>query len=142
MPSVRRVIVVLALLLLPRAATASPNAHASYSTHATTLRGDLLSSYDKAVPPTSVRSAAYSQAGTDVELQVRFFKVQQVTTTEGRMALKVWLRLWWSDTRLAWDPAAYGGITQVKFLAASFSLPEDSEICAKYIAASNIHAVG
>ena len=133
------------LLLVARpfaAEAASPNAQASYWAHATYLRGDLLSSYDKAVPPSSVRTAGYSQAGTDVQLQVRFFKVQQVTTTEGRMALKVWLRMWWSDLRLSWDPAAYGGITQVKFNAASFSLPEDTEICAKTLkSGSNISSV-
>lgn len=41
---------------------------------------------------------------------------------------KVWFRLRWKDTRLSWDPAGYGGITEVRFAAASFSMPEDTEI--------------
>ena len=44
------------------------------------------------------------------------------------MRLKVWLRTYWTDTRLAWNPADYGGITTVPFTAQSFSAPEDSEI--------------
>lgn len=77
----------------------------TYTSYATLVRRDTLNnSYDQRVPPTSVRTASYSRAGTDVSTQIRFFKVREVSATEGRMALKVWWRMWWSDTRLSWDP--------------------------------------
>ena len=87
-----------------------------YTPTASRLRADLLQAYDKFTPPTATRTAesgTTSRAGTDVGLQVRFFKVQEVRANEGVMRLKVWVRMEWSDTRLAWDPAAYDGIEQV-----------------------------
>ena len=44
------------------------------------------------------------------------------------VVLKVWWRMQWSDLRLAWDPASYGNVTEIRFNAASFSMPEDTEI--------------
>ena len=118
------------LLLLPTYAAASVanNAIAGYSTYATQLHDDLLNGYNKAVPPPSVRLVNYSDAGTDVKLKVRFFKVEAVQPAVGLMAVKVWWKMWWSDLRLSWDPAAYGGITEIKFHASTFSDPETSDI--------------
>ena len=54
---------------------------ADASLHLTRLRHDLLigntSTYDPTVAPTG-RDANYSAAGTDVSMEVRFFKVQAV----------------------------------------------------------------
>jgi len=61
-------------------------------------------------------------------LQLRFFKVLSVSSTDGQMESKVWWRMWWSDLRLSWDPADYGGITEISFNAAGRSFPEDTEI--------------
>ena len=77
-----------------------------------------MQSYDKHVPPSSDRAAGgvtYSAAGADIAMQVRFFKVESVRASHGDMRLKVWLRMYWHDTRLAWDPAAYGGISKLVF---------------------------
>ena len=65
----------------------------SFSHHATALRGHLLSGYDKSVPPPSDRTNDYSRAGVDVAMQLRFFKVESVMAANGRMTLKVWMRL-------------------------------------------------
>ena len=50
--------------------------------------------------------------GTLVEIGLRIFKVQHVDTSSGSLRLKVWLRLRWTDLRLAWDPADFGNVTQ------------------------------
>ena len=107
------------ILLLPCAASAAvtilPTYRANYTAAATRLRADLLAGYDKEVPPTSTRlpenGTVYSEAGTDVEMQIRFFKVITVDASQGVMQLKVWLRMYWTDTRLSWDPAEYDNIT-------------------------------
>jgi hypothetical protein len=99
-------------------ASFAPDFRPEASSHITRLRQDLLRSnttpYDPLVAPTG-RASSYSAAGTDVEMQVRFFKVQNVKASDGSMKLKVWLRLYWKDTRLSWDPSAYGGITYAHF---------------------------
>lgn len=119
------------------ATVTNPNFKASYTSHATKLRSDLLANYDKGSPPTSTRAVSYSEAGTDVELNLRFYKLDSVEVSTGRAAFKVWFRLRWSDTRLRWDPAAYGGITEVRFQGASFSMPEDTEIWLPDVTAYN-----
>jgi hypothetical protein len=70
------------------------------------IREDVLAQYDKLVLPISYRNStgnAYSDSGTDVDMQVRFFKVQDVSAMQGSMRLKVWMRMVWTDTRLAWN---------------------------------------
>ena len=74
---------------------------AEFTSHATRLRASLLDGYDMAVPPTSVR-AGVSKAGTDVGLELNFFKVESVSAAHGHMRLKVWVRMTWSDLRLSW----------------------------------------
>jgi hypothetical protein len=91
--------------------------------------------WDPLVPPTSNRSATvgpdgehYSDSGTDVRIELRFFKVESVRPAAGSMSIKVWLRLWWVDERLAWDPASYGGITETFYNAETISNSEVTEI--------------
>ena len=82
----------------------------NYSLHAAKLPFGAMPT-----APVSDRSTGpycnVTAAGTDVTIQIRFYKVQEVVPTSGYMALKVWLRMNWVDKRLAWDPADYGGIT-------------------------------
>mmetsp|Transcript_54036 Transcript_54036/g.126832 ORF Transcript_54036/g.126832 Transcript_54036/m.126832 type:complete len:689 (-) Transcript_54036:31-2097(-) len=99
-----------------------------FSREATRLRVDLLQNYDKVVPPESDRLENYSGAGTDVEMQINFFKVQGVDASTGQMRLKVWVRMGWIDQRLSWDPAEYGNISQVHFLSRHNTDRENSEI--------------
>ena len=127
-PLMRRVFFML-LLCAPALAWES-DFQRSYSDNATALRAHLLSGYDRVVPPTSNRTtySNYSGAGTDVRMQVQFFKVEGVDAAHAKMRLKVWLRYSWQDTRLAWDPAEFGGITKTFFQGKSVSAPEETEI--------------
>lgn len=70
----------------------------------------------------------YSDAGTDVKIGVRFFKVMAVEAAKGTMKLKVWLRYSWVDARLAWEPEEYGGVTTVYYQAMAHPGNEDNEI--------------
>ena len=107
----------------------APDFDVSYTNYSTALRAHLLSSYDKVVPPESNRpSVNYSNAGTDVRMQINFFKVEGVDTANAKMRLKVWLRLTWQDQRLSWDPQQWGGITKTFFQGKSVSFPEETEI--------------
>lgn len=124
-----------------------PDTSYTYTQHSSALRQALIgenSGYDSAVPPMSNRSSATNfatnvakpeqyiaigtQAGTDVGMQIVFYKVDQVDVPSGHMRVKVWLRLAWYDYRLRWNPADYGNITQTYFRSSSYTLPEDTEI--------------
>ena len=95
---------------------------------ASRLRRDLLKDYDRVVPPESDRLAHYSGAGTEVEMQINFFKAQGLDDSTGQMRLKVWVRMGWIDQRLSWNPAEYGNISQVHFLSRHNTDRENSEI--------------
>lgn len=90
---------------------ASADSARNYTLHATRLHAHLLAGYNTMIPPVSRRQVNYSSAGTDVMLNMRFWKVDAVEVAAGRMRVKVWVRFKWQDERLAWDPAEFGGIT-------------------------------
>ena len=97
------------------------------------LRQDILGRpyFNRIVAPTSDRKSTgtdYSDAGTDVFMQIRFFKVQTVNAAEGWMRLKVWMRMGWKDTRLAWDPNDYSGLDTTCFQGDNMGGSEVSEI--------------
>ena len=120
----------LPLLLAPLTAAVAatsfePNFRSDSSLWSSKLRRDVLlrPEVEAEVPPTSNRLASsggsalghYSDAGTDVSLDTRFFKVEDVRPAEASMRLKVWVRMAWSDTRLAWNESAYGGLSETFF---------------------------
>ena len=107
----------LVLVLLIGSTDAVPaNAQESYSSSSARLRSEVLARHDRLSPPDDPsRNNSYSSAGTDVRMQIRFFKVDHVSTAEGTIGLKVWLRLSWRDTRLAWNPEDFGAITEVYY---------------------------
>ena len=123
-----------------------PDAKAGYTGHATALRKDLLQEYDKAVPPDAGshhqrnftmmpprarEGAGYStitETGTVVKVSTRFVKVKLVNLASATMEVKVWLWLEWTDKRLSWDPAQYGGIESTYFHAAAYTDKESTEI--------------
>ena len=96
-----------------------PNLVPDYSSHAEGLLQQHPARL-QAVPISDRTGGPYghlSHAGTDVEVQLRFYKVFSANVAEGLMALKVWLRLEWYDERLAWDPAEHGNVTYVHMTA-------------------------
>ena len=117
-----------ALLLLALLQTVSrgagisnPNLAYNYSAYADQIKASIP--LDKSLPsvPRSNRNAGpygnLTEAGTDVAVQLRVFKVEAVDATSGSMDIKVWLRLSWQDDRLAWNPDDFGGVTSVTVLA-------------------------
>lgn len=125
-------------LVASAAATFTGNAGPNYSDYASQIRQSTLSQplYDKRIPPKSDRAATaverfgghYSDAGTDVLLSVRFFKVQSVVAAEGKMRLKVWLRMNWVDTRLVWNATQHGDVDKVYYHCDNLAGAEDNEI--------------
>jgi hypothetical protein len=115
----------------------------NYTAHATRLNRHLLNDYDMHVPPMSWRTnttAAKSAAGTDVSMQIRFYKIESVEAARGHMNLKVWLRYSWHDDRLSWDPADFGGATSTYFLAVGHNKPEETKIWVPDLAVYNLAA--
>ena len=124
------------LLLFACAANAQPFApdyRADANLHVAAIRQEVLArpTFSKIVAPTSNRSetgTSYSDSGTDVFMQIRFFKVQAVAASEGAMRLKIWFRLWWKDTRLAWNASEHGGVSTVYYQADQIAGGEENEI--------------
>ena len=113
--------------------TFEPNFRSEASLYSAQIRQAIMTrpGFDKILPPTSNRSASgssYSGAGTDVSMQIRFFKVQQVQAGIGTMRIKVWLRMSWIDTRLAWNESEFGGVSTTYFNGEGYSGHETSEI--------------
>ena len=116
------------LLSAAAPATALPNAEHTYSYHSARLRAHLLNeTYEKMAVPISSRSDGGTD-GTLVSFALRIFKVKDVDTSTGSLRLKVWFRLRWTDLRLAWDPAEFGGVTQAHMRAAAITNDQDSDI--------------
>ena len=104
------------------------NYEATYTNVSKTLKAFLLRGYDKGTPPTSARPVSYSTAGTDVSVEIVFFKLNTVDVASGHLEIKCWLRLNWYDTQLRWTPAEWDGVTQLFFHASSFAAPGDTDI--------------
>jgi len=128
----RRIQLVLSSFLLcvlaqgPGSLDGAPNAQYDYAEYATLLHTELLENrtYNVQVPPTSHRITTDSKAGTDVQVQLRVFKVDELDQSAGHLKIKVWLRLWWTDLRLAWDPEQFGGITEIQLKEGQTWLPD------------------
>ena len=115
----------LPLLLLMMVSTLTVHAQAvlpaqysrEYADLSTALQQTLLANYNTNVPPKTTErtpgNVAVSEAGTDVKLQMRVFKVSSIEAANGRMSLKVWLRHSWVDKRLAWNESEHGGISMI-----------------------------
>jgi hypothetical protein len=115
------------LWLISSAAASSGDTSRNYTDHASRLFDDLFgddSTYNLHVPPFKDERDTWgdlTQAGTDVAVNLRVFKVVEVVPNEAHMALKVWVRMNWKDERLKWNPDDYGGTT---FLSVPCGNPE------------------
>ena len=90
----------------------------NYTAAASHLRRTLLTGYDKTVPPVD----------SPVELQIRFFKIESIEARISVMRLKVWLRYYWTDSRLTWEPSEHGNVQKIYFAAKAVTDPELSEV--------------
>ena len=48
--------------------------------------------------------------GTNLEIELTIFGIIQADSISSVMQFKVALRHWWTDPRLVWNPASYGGL--------------------------------
>jgi len=53
--------------------------------------------------------------GLEVGFDINFHKIFDVSTAQSTADLLVWLRMNWTDPRLTWDPADYGGLEKTWF---------------------------
>ena len=113
-----------------------------FTIESTRLREQLLQGYDRRTPPTAARAAdanTTSAYGTDVSLQVRFFKVQEVAPNTGTMRVKVWVREQWVDPRLSWDPANHDGVDKLYFWTDTRATSDNTEIWLPDLQVYNSH---
>jgi hypothetical protein len=75
------------------------------------LKQHLLAEYDPTVRP--IASAA--DATIDVNVGMAVLQVTEVNAATGSVTLNIWLRVSWHDKYLTWDPADWGGITELDF---------------------------
>ena len=105
-----------------------------YGSYQSQLQKYKLADYVPTALPSSDRSSKSlnatggSLSGTDVFVDMVFYTVISTDVTSGRMALKVWHNLRWTDERLAWDPADFGNITTTFYAAAGHNRLEDTQI--------------
>ena len=89
------------------------------------LKHDLLTTgnlpYDKTAPPDSTLPG---KPGAQVHVGLNLYHVYAIDTRRATVGLHVWLRLSWTDRRLAWNPADYGGLEHVTFVAQPVSMEE------------------
>ena len=128
MPASRCPIGLGVLLLLACSHADNGDYDESYTDRVTALKAHLLESYDKSVVPRSRRSTSPrqpSKAGTDVGIQIRFFKIDMIDPLAGAMRVKIWLRMRWTDDRLSWKPSDWGNLT---YMYVNHPLFEECEI--------------
>ena len=105
----------------------------NFTSASTRLRRDVFGSgYDAKVAPNSNRipsASTSSTAGTDVDFELRIFKITKVELTpDSTLEMLAWVRQSWYDDRLAWDPEEYGGLNRTYYAAKNLPSVEDNEI--------------
>ena len=75
------------------------------------LKDHLLAQYDPhARPVTNLREPTVA-----VTINIAMFTVSAVDPVAGSWEASIWLRATWTDPYLTWDPAEWGGITELDF---------------------------
>ena len=124
MPNMLRLVAPCLLLVGLRAQLMSR----THTRHATELIAHLLHQaehnnltrpeYNRYVPPVSslARQPPFniaSDAGTDVGVQLRVFKLDDINLKHASLRIKSWLRTEWHDDRLIWNPNEHGGVDTI-----------------------------
>jgi len=116
---------------LSEASALVPAGGSSRAALETSLKSRLLGSngtalpYDKTVPPDGPNGP--SGGGTNVEIGINIYHLFGLNMGRAALSLHVWLRMRWKDDRLAWDPAEYGDLDTITFIASAVSI-EESQI--------------
>ena len=75
----------------------------------TLLRNDIMNNYNKEVlPRKNISKPIYLKLG----IAIRAF--DSINQVEGTMETNIWLRYWWKDRILSWNPQDYGNTTNIK----------------------------
>ena len=75
----------------------------------TLLRNDIMNNYNKEVlPRKNISKPIYLKLG----IAIRAF--DSINQVEGTMETNIWLRYWWKDRILSWNPQDYGNTTSIK----------------------------
>lgn len=73
------------------------------------LRNDIMNNYNKEVlPRKNTSKPIYLKLG----IAIRAF--DSINQVEGTMETNIWLRYWWKDRILSWNPQDYGNTTSIK----------------------------
>ncbi len=91
--------------------TTCTNAECYKQRNETLLKQALLNGYDMTVQPPRFGS----ERGALVSVQLAMQQFQKLDTTNQEIQFFTWWRHSWTDLRLAWDPADWGGITELTF---------------------------
>ncbi|XP_067951352.1 neuronal acetylcholine receptor subunit alpha-10-like [Watersipora subatra] len=83
------------------------------------LKADLLKYYDPSVRP----AFAFSNA-TRVAVDIALQQIIDVDEKQQLVQAAVWMRLYWKDEYMTWNPADYGNVASVKFLPEKLWLPD------------------
>ena len=71
----------------------------------TRLREELLAGYDQFVAP----------VGATLKVQMSLQQIVSLDNKEQTVTFNAWWRHYWTDERLAWDPALWGGVSFLMF---------------------------
>lgn len=73
------------------------------------LRNDIMNNYNKEVlPRKNISKPIYLKLG----IAIRAF--ESINQVDGTMDSNIWLRYWWKDRILSWNPQDYGNTTSIK----------------------------
>jgi hypothetical protein len=85
--------------------------NASRESYISQLKDHLLAQYDPhARPVTNLREPT-----VPVSIGIALLTVSDVNPVEGSWVASIWLRATWTDPYLAWDPADWGGVSELDF---------------------------
>lgn len=93
--------------------------HASANPHAKRLYDDLLSTYNRLIRPVANNSDTIT-----VKMGLKLSQLIGVNMKSQIMTTNMWVEQEWSDYKLAWDPANYGGVQTLHVPSEHIWLPD------------------
>uniref|UniRef100_A0A914WRR9 Uncharacterized protein n=1 Tax=Plectus sambesii TaxID=2011161 RepID=A0A914WRR9_9BILA len=84
-----------------------------------TIKNAIFEGYDKTNRPVNSASAAVT-----VQLNPAIFSINEVDVAQQTVQFKQWMRMYWNDEFLTWNPATYGGMTKIMVPRSSIWIPD------------------